>query len=156
MDELDKSLIKLLQRDARMPFTQIGKELEQPDTTIHFRTRKLRENNIVTRFSALVRPEAVGFTSAAIFTIEVGGHILPDISKDRAVTFAEELAEDEQYLWIAVDREPMRIHAMAMGETDEDLEARAEQLKKSPDIVNVTVLPVGKVVKGWEISGWPQ
>ena len=120
MDELDKSLIRMLQRDARMPFTQIGKELEQPDTTIHFRTRKLRENNIVTRFSALVRPEAVGFTTAAIFTIEVGGHILADISKDRAVTFAEELAGDEQYLRIAVDREPMRIHALAMGETDED------------------------------------
>jgi DNA-binding Lrp family transcriptional regulator len=152
MDELDKTLIYMLQKDARMKFTKIGKELKQPDTTIHFRTKKLLENNIVSRFSALVVPEALGFTTAAILRIEIGGHIVPDISKDYSTTFAQKLAEDEQFLWVAVDKEPMTVFALVMGADDTDLEHRAERIRSNPDVVNITMTPVGRVVKGWEIS----
>ncbi len=156
MDELDKALIKILQRDARIKFTDIAKELGQPDTTIHFRTRKLKEKDVVSRFSAIVKPDALGYSTAAILRIEIGGHIIAEISKDRSLTFAQELAEDEQYLWVAVDKEPMTVYALLMGEDEEDLVKRTETLRKNADIVNVTVTPVGRVVKGWEITGWPQ
>jgi DNA-binding Lrp family transcriptional regulator len=156
LDDLDRRLLAILQRDAMMHITNIAKELGQPDSTIRFRTKKLKERNIVNRFSALVRPEALGFTTSGIFRIEVGGHILPEISRDRTKTFAEELAADEQYLWIAVEEEPMVIHALVMATDDEDLETRAETLRKSPDIVNVTVTKISSVVKGWEISGHPE
>ena len=121
MDQLDKDLIRILQQDAKRPFTQIAEELKQPDTTIHFRAKRLKENNTVTRFCALVRPEALGFTVAALLTIEIGGHILPEISKDRTQSFAAELGSEDQYLWIAVDDEPMIIHAVIMGENEKDL-----------------------------------
>ncbi|MHA1740489.1 MAG: AsnC family transcriptional regulator, partial [Candidatus Thorarchaeota archaeon] len=54
MDELDRSIIRILQRDARLPFTKIAEELGQADTTIHFRTRRMVRNGVITRFSALV------------------------------------------------------------------------------------------------------
>jgi DNA-binding Lrp family transcriptional regulator len=152
MDDLDKDLIHMLQKDARMKFTKIAEELKQPDTTIHFRTRKLLENNTVSRFSALVVPEALGFTTAAILRIEIGGHIIPDISKDYSTNFAQKLAKDEQYLWVAVDKEPMTVFALVMGTDDADLEQRAEKLRGNPDVVNITMTQVGKVLKGWEIS----
>ena len=156
MDQLDRDLIRILQKDAKTPFTKIAKDLKQPDTTIHFRAKRLKETNTVTRYCALVRPEALGYTSSAIFRIEIGGHILPEISKDRTHSFAKELAEDEQFLWVAVDEEPMIVHALTMGADEEDLQKRAETLRKSPDVVKVTLTPVSAVVKGWEISGNPQ
>ncbi len=156
MDDLDKSLIRFLQRDARTPFTKIAEELGQPDTTIHFRTRKLKEKDVVSRFSAIVNPKALGYSTAAILRIEIGGHIIPEISKDRSRSFAEELAQDEQYLWVAVDKEPMTVYALVMGFDETDLTTRAEKLRKTADVVDVTITPVGKVVKGWEITGWPQ
>jgi len=156
MDQLDKDLIRILQKDAKTPFTTIAKELDYPDTTIHFRAKRLKESNTVTRYCALVRPEALGYTTSAIFRIEIGGHILPEISKDRTHSFAEELAENEQFLWIAVDEEPMVVHALTMGIDEEDLQKRAEILRKSPDVVKVTMTPVSAVVKGWEISGNPE
>ena len=156
MDQLDKDLIRILQKDAKTPYTKIAKDLDYPDTTIHFRAKRLKENNIVTRFCALVRPESLGYTTSAIFSIEIGGHILPEISKDRTHSFAKELALDEQFLWVAVDEEPMIVHALTMGTDEDDLQRRAEALRKSPDVVKVTMTPVSVVVKGWELSGNPE
>ncbi|OLS25142.1 MAG: putative HTH-type transcriptional regulator [Candidatus Thorarchaeota archaeon AB_25] len=156
MDQLDRDLLHILQKDAKIPFTRIAEELKQPDTTIHFRAKRLKESNTITRYCALVQPEALGYTASAIFRIEIGGHILPEISKERTHSFAEEIAENEQFLWVAVDEEPMIIHALTMGVDEEDLQKRAETLRKSPDIVKVTMTPVSAVVKGWELSGNPK
>ena len=152
MDELDKELIRILQHDARTPFTKIAKELKQADTTIHFRTRKLIQNDIVSRFCALVKPEALGYSIAGLLTIEIGGHILPEISIDRTKSFAEEMACAEYYLWIAVSSEPMTIHALILAHDNADFETHVEDLRKSPDVINVTLTPMGQVVKGWELS----
>ncbi|MHA1768647.1 MAG: Lrp/AsnC family transcriptional regulator [Candidatus Thorarchaeota archaeon] len=156
MDQLDRNLIRILQRDAKTPFTKIAKELKHPDTTIHFRARRLKENNIVSRYCALVRPEAFGFNTGTLLRIEIGGHIVAGVSKDRTRTFAQELAHEDHFLWIAVDEETMTIHAVMLGGDDTDLERKADQLKQSPDVINVTVIPIGSIVKGWELSGLPE
>jgi DNA-binding Lrp family transcriptional regulator len=156
MDNLDEDIIQILQRDARTPFKRIGKELGKRDTTIHFRTKKLREKKIISRFTAAINPESRGYQTAAILKIEIGGHILPDISKDRSFSFAEELAINEEFIWIAVDKEPMTVYALLMGADGGAIEDQVESLRKTADVVNVDVTPVGKVVKGWEITGWPQ
>ncbi|NWF95371.1 MAG: Lrp/AsnC family transcriptional regulator [Candidatus Thorarchaeota archaeon] len=150
---MDQKLISILQKDARLAFTTIAKELNQPDTTIHFRTRRLRESGVVTRFSALVAPSALGYYSSALVSITIGGHILPDISRERTVTFAQELASKEEYLWVAVGAAPTTIHALLMGNDAEDLEQRVNALRRSPDVTGVTVTGIAEVVKGWEISG---
>ena len=155
MDQLDRDLIRILQKDAKKPFTKIAEELKEPDTTIHFRTRRLLENNVVTRFSALVCPEALGYTTSVLLHIEIGGHILPDISKDRTQSFAQELAQEEHFLLVAVDSKPMLIHAVLMGTSEENLLQHVENLKKSPDVVNVSLDSLSLIVKGWEISGTP-
>jgi len=155
MDELDQKLIRILQKDAKKPFTQIAEELDKIDTTIHYRAKRLETSGTITRFCALIRPEALGYKMGAILTIGIGGHILPEISKDRTRTFAKELAQNESYLMIAVEDEPMIIHALMMAADEEDLNKRVENLRKSPDVVNVSVVPVSSIVKGWEISGNP-
>ncbi len=155
LDDLDRRLIKILQRDARAPFTHIASELDQPDTTIHFRTRKLIKNNVVSRFAALVRPEAFGYHAAALIKIEIGGHILPDISKERTVSFSEELAEREDILWVAIE-EPTMIHAIFLGESMRTIHDSRDAIGKSPDVVNTVLIPLSKVVKGWELSGMPE
>jgi Lrp/AsnC family transcriptional regulator for asnA, asnC and gidA len=156
IDELDRDLLRILQRDARASFTSIAEELGKPDTTVHFRVNRLKDSKTVSRFSALFQPEAYGFNSAAIFRIQIGGHILPDISKERASSFAEELAEEEHYLWVAIDSDPTVIHALVLGADGADIEHRRETLAKSPDVLNIDITSLEKMVKGWEISGKPE
>ena len=154
LDDLDRRLIRILQQDARTPFTHIASELDQPDTTVHFRTKKLIKNNVVSRFAALIRPEAFGYHDAGLLKIEIGGHILPDISKERASTFAEEIGEADHTLWVAIE-EPNTIHAMILGEDEEAIQQIRETIAKSPDVVNTVLIPLSSVVKGWELSGNP-
>jgi len=155
LDDLDLHLIRILQRDARTPFTHIATELEQPDTTVHFRTKKLIKNNIVSRFAALVCPEAFGYHDAALIKIEIGGHSLPVISEKRASTFAEELAEEEYVLWVALEK-PNTIHATLIGEDENAIQKTRENIAKSPDVVNTVLIPLTAIIKGWELSGTPE
>jgi DNA-binding Lrp family transcriptional regulator len=159
LDDLDRRLIRILQRDARTPFTHIASELGKegekvPDTTIHFRTKKLIKNNVVSRFAALIRPEALGYHTAAHLRIEIGGHILPDISRDRASSFAEELSEKDYVLWAAIE-EPISIHAIILGTDEDNLTQLRDEIAKSPDVANIVMTSLSKVVKGWELSGHP-
>jgi DNA-binding Lrp family transcriptional regulator len=155
LDELDHELIRILQRDARTPFTHIASEIDQPDTTVHFRTKKLIKNNVVSRFAALIHPEAFGYTDAALIKIEIGGHSLPVISEKRATSYAEELASEDHVLWVAVE-EPNTIHGILLGEDQEIIQKLRENISKSPDVVNTVLIPLSKVVKGWELSGNPE
>ena len=66
------------------------------------------------------------------------------------------MGNEDQCLWIAVDYEPMIIHAVIMGENEQDLNQRVETIRKSPDVVKVTTNSLSSVVKGWEISGNPE
>jgi Lrp/AsnC family transcriptional regulator for asnA, asnC and gidA len=153
MDLLDQDLIRILQKDAKKPFTQIAKELGQIDTTIHYRVKRLESNGTITRFCALIRPESFGYTLGALLKIEIGGHILPEISKDRTRSFAQELAQTDMYLMVAVEDESKVIHALMMAADEDGLNRQVEDLRKSPDVVNITVTKVTSVIKGWEISG---
>jgi hypothetical protein len=50
----------------------------------------------------------------------------------------------------------MILHAMIMGENEDDLKKRVEEIRKSPDVVKVTMKPMSFVAKGWEVSGLPE
>ncbi len=84
--------------------------------------------------------------------IEIGGHILPEISQNRTLTFAEEIAADDDYLWVAVAKEPMVIHALLMGYNEDAIANKVVQLNKAPDVVSVNTTSLTEVVKGWELT----
>ncbi len=155
MDDLDWKIIRILQRDARLPFTQIARELNQPDTTVHFRTRRLLKSGIVSRFSALLNPRALGLNAAGLVRIKVGGHILPSISSNRTQTLAEELSTEDAFQWIGVSSEPMTLYALIVAPDEAGVEKTVESLRKRPDIVEVSLTPLSSIVKGWEIAGPP-
>ncbi len=155
MDDLDRDIIRILQRDARTPFTQIARELDQPDTTIHFRTRRLLRSGVVSRFAALLDPDALGLNAVGLVRIRIGGHILPEISSNRTHTFAEELAEESSFQWIGVSTEPMTLYALVLGTDESHLERVTEELRKRPDVIDVSLTTLASIVKGWEITGPP-
>jgi Lrp/AsnC family transcriptional regulator for asnA, asnC and gidA len=93
LDDLDKSLLKLLQKDARLSFAEIGRSLDIAETTVRFRVNRLVENGIITRFAALLDPEKVGLT--------VGGAILLKIDPSHLEEACRQLAafDETQYLF---------------------------------------------------------
>ncbi len=65
LDELDFSIITMLQNDGRKSFTEISKELAVAVNTVRNHVAKMVDNGVLT-FIARVPPEKVGFRPTPI------------------------------------------------------------------------------------------
>ena len=80
MDDLDRLILKTLQKDGRTPFTRIAEEANVSETTIRSRYRHLVRQGIV-RTVGVVDPSALGFHAPAIIGLSVDTDKLDDVSK---------------------------------------------------------------------------
>ena len=70
MDELDRTIVRALQQDGRLPFTEIARQTGGSETTIRTRYQKLVRQGIV-RTVAFVEPQALNYEAAAILAVSV-------------------------------------------------------------------------------------
>jgi DNA-binding Lrp family transcriptional regulator len=61
LDETDYQIMTLLYRDARMPTTQIAKELNKSSDTIQYRIRNMLENKVIKRFMCWMDRKRLGY-----------------------------------------------------------------------------------------------
>jgi Lrp/AsnC family transcriptional regulator, regulator for asnA, asnC and gidA len=71
LDELDKRIIRLLQRNARVPNTEIGRALDVTETTIRNRVSRLLDEKLI-EIVAVVNPKAADATLSALMLLTVG------------------------------------------------------------------------------------
>ncbi len=71
LDELDKRIIRLLQRNARVPNTEIGRALDVTETTIRNRVSRLLDDKLI-EIVAVVNPKAADATISALMLLTVG------------------------------------------------------------------------------------
>lgn len=60
MDELDIRLLKLLQEDGRMSISELSKKIALSRPSVSERVKRLEEKGIISGYTALVPPEAIG------------------------------------------------------------------------------------------------
>ncbi len=60
LDDIDRQILRILQQDAKTPFSKIAKALNVSEATVHLRVKKLREQGILRGFYADVDPVKVG------------------------------------------------------------------------------------------------
>lgn len=60
-DYLDREIIKKLGENARIPFSDLAKELNISNSLVHLRVRKLQEAGVITGFSVHLAPKQLGF-----------------------------------------------------------------------------------------------
>ena len=60
VDETDKEIMRMLQRDARLSYRNIAKALDLSTGTVSQRVRRLIEMGAIKRFSAIISPEMLG------------------------------------------------------------------------------------------------
>lgn len=80
MDELDNLILQTLQKDGRVPFTQIAKQAGVSETTIRSRYQILVEKGIV-RTVGIVDPYTLGFQAPAIITVSVEPGMTDQVAK---------------------------------------------------------------------------
>ncbi len=153
IDSLDVEILKILQNDSRIPFTQIAKLLQVPDTTVHFRVRKLVERGIIRKFTVAVSAEKLGYNALALVRIIIGGHIVKDLTLKRTREIAESLMKNDFIRLIGVGDEGNELYLIAVARSKEELEDIFSSFRRNPDVQEVNVWCLNELLKGEEIIG---
>ena len=74
MDEIDRQLLEILQRDATLSIAQMADRVGLSATPCWKRIQKLEAQGVITRRVALVDPERVGVSLSVLVGVEAGEH----------------------------------------------------------------------------------
>ena len=146
LDELDKRIIRLLQRNARVPNTEIGRALDVTETTIRNRVARLLDEKLI-EIVAVVDPRATEATISAFLLLAVSP---PDVGR-----VVEQLRErtEVRYLSQVVGRGQVMAEAF-FRDLGHLLAFQNDTLAGLPGVTGVETLLVGQVHKlsyEWEI-----
>ena len=77
LDDVDRKILRALQKDARASFKKIGEDVGVSEATVFVRVRKLQEKGVLRGFKAIVDPRAVGKSLTAIMLVRANPKGLP-------------------------------------------------------------------------------
>ena len=105
LDELDYRILKILEKEGRKSFAEIGRDLNLSRTAVRDRVLALEEKGVIERFSVIINPRAVGLNLAVFFEIEC----MPS----KLLEVADCLARDEYILSVnqMTGKSTLHVHA---------------------------------------------
>ena len=71
LDDTDREILRILQANARTPFSEIARQIEMSSATAHDRVRRLEEAGAIEGYHASVDPRAVGYGISAFVGLRV-------------------------------------------------------------------------------------
>jgi Lrp/AsnC family transcriptional regulator, leucine-responsive regulatory protein len=89
MDDVDRELLKLLQQDAGMPYTALGKAVGLSAGAAHDRVRKLRERGVIRRTTIEIDPSAVGRGVLAFVMVDANAWMGDPSTREALAQIAE-------------------------------------------------------------------
>ncbi len=133
LDDTDRTLLRLLQTDARMPNSELAARAGIAPSTCHGRVRRLVELGVIRGFFADVDPAAVGRPLRAMVAVSLQSeargeirHFVGEIEQEDAVIDVFFLAGTDDYL----------LH-VAAADTD-GLRQFVEMLNGRPEVAGTT------------------
>jgi Lrp/AsnC family transcriptional regulator for asnA, asnC and gidA len=130
LDDADKALIELLQRDGRMPYTKLAEAIGLSEAAVRQRVQRLIETNIV-QIVAVTDPLRLGFRRQAMIGVRTEGDItvvadalaaLDEVdyvvyTSGRFDLLAELVCEDDEHLLTVLNERIRRIPGVTASET---------------------------------------
>ncbi len=92
VDELDRKILSLLQKDARLSYREIAKELKVAVGTVYNRIKRMEENGIILGFTPKLNYEKLGYELTAIIGIKAQGK--------KIIQIEQKIAENEHVLCV--------------------------------------------------------
>ncbi len=89
LDERDLDIIAALQLDARATYIDVATRVGMSASAVHDRVRKLERSGVITGYSAVVAPEALGLLVTALIAATPLDPSQPDDLPERVAGFPE-------------------------------------------------------------------
>ena len=74
LDEIDSTLLTILQEDARLSNAELARRVDLSATGLHKRLRRLQDAGVIARYVAVVDREAVGFDMLCFVQVTLQRH----------------------------------------------------------------------------------
>jgi Lrp/AsnC family transcriptional regulator for asnA, asnC and gidA len=71
LDETDRAILRILQADARTPFSEVARRIDMSSATVHDRVNRMEEAGVIEGYHAAVDPKAVGYGVSAFVGLRV-------------------------------------------------------------------------------------
>ncbi|MFP4170881.1 MAG: Lrp/AsnC family transcriptional regulator [Methanomassiliicoccales archaeon] len=70
-DELDRDILRLLQKNGNMTYEEISGLVDRPASTIRDRIKRMEENRVIMGYSAVIDQERIGYSSDAFISADI-------------------------------------------------------------------------------------
>jgi DNA-binding Lrp family transcriptional regulator len=91
LDELDKNILRKLQKDATISYKDLAAQIGAPESTIYDRTKRLKEQEVIKAMVPLLDSEKLGILTTAYIRVSID-----KISEIRKI--AEQIAKFDEVL----------------------------------------------------------
>ena len=146
VDQVDRAIVRILQRDGRASNTQIGRELGLTEAAIRKRLGRLLAEDLV-NVVAVPTPRAVGMTLSAIIGVSVRLGRLDEVA-DKLVAYPE-----VRYVGVSTGRYDVILESFFLNQ-EHLLEFVSKKLGSLDGVTGVEtslILRVAKFSYEWEI-----
>jgi Lrp/AsnC family transcriptional regulator for asnA, asnC and gidA len=82
LDEIDKKILAILQKNSRTPLREISKEVNLAESTIYERIKKMKKNGVIRRFSVVLNPSALGLGVLAFVLIKAKAGMYSNVAAE--------------------------------------------------------------------------
>jgi DNA-binding Lrp family transcriptional regulator len=139
-DETDIKIVNLLLEDGRMSASEMSRRLGGiSERLIRYRIERMVKGNVI-QISAVVRPDALGFTIKADVWLEVGADQVLEVAKKIAVF------ENVTYVACSIGQNDISIQIVAK-DTAEIYYFVTEVIRKIPGVLKTTTSIVPIILK---------
>ncbi len=148
LDRIDFGILERLLHDGRVSFLKLARELKVPDTTIHFRIKRLQQLGVLKGFTARVDPREFGLPDVALIKLKIESEVMPHLTSERLEELADDFGKLEEVKFIATSVESAELIAMTATNDRRRTNEIAKQMQKSGGIESIEVVRLSDVLKG--------
>lgn len=81
LDERDKKIVELLEKNARMPILEISRRIGISDVAVKKRIRRLEREGVIRGYTIKLDPAKIGYRARAFIGIDVAPENLLDVAR---------------------------------------------------------------------------
>jgi len=126
LDELDQQIVKLLIRNARMSYSEIGQKIGISRVAVRSRVQALEQAGIIEEYTTVINPQKISGAISCYFEIETVPDTLPEV--------AALLEQNDTQIYRVTGKSKLHVHAVASS-SEEMEELMYGTMDKLPGVV---------------------
>ncbi len=151
MDKVDIKLLAALEENARVSLKNLARDLNVKTSTIYHRLHKLRESNILERYTIVINPKEIGLTVYKLVAIRLKKMVIGKLDTMFLESFAKFLSEQYNEVLFAAVGDDEQIHCILTFRDEEHFTEIEKQIKENPYIDSSTCIDLVNILKGRKI-----